>query len=353
MTQGDLSESKSVFSVAVIGAGISGMIAARTLVDRGLNVTVFEKSRGVGGRMATRRGENGSSYDHGAQYFTALDPLFRRFVETWLKQGLVSEWPVKALRNDQRIVVIKNGRIESESDSVKRFVGVPAMNSVCKAMGHGLEVVKRIRIVQIEQVVGHGLSLIDSEGVSVGSFDRLIVSAPAEQASELLCNFKVLQDQVSAIQMNPCWATMVTFREPISNDWAGAFLHDSFLSWASRNSTKPGRSGAVEDLVLHAVPAWTAKNWERDNASVAREMLDEFWRITGISPLSPERIQAHRWKYAIAVEPPSAPCFFDPTAGIAACGDWANGSRIEGAFLSGLAAANRVVDSLLGDDDNA
>ncbi len=173
--------------VAVIGAGISGLFAARTLADHGLKVTVIEKSRGVGGRMATRRVEGGASFDHGAQYFTVRDPRFRRYVESWIENGLVTSWPDKEICVDQKIFVLNDGMIQSESTSERRFVAVPAMNAICRHLASGLEIQIQTRVARVETTDG-GIQLFDEQANSLGLFDRLIVSAPAEQTAELLVN---------------------------------------------------------------------------------------------------------------------------------------------------------------------
>lgn len=345
MTQIPAPKKEAVPHVAIIGAGMSGLMAARTLFDQGWKVTVFEKSRGVGGRMSTRRGDDQSAFDLGAQYFTVRDERFRHYVDVWRDQGPVALWPDNELGSDQNIVVIRNGSIESSSESVKRFVGVPAMNSICKHLAQELEVHKQTRIGKIEKNE-KGIRVPGEQGNSLGKFDRVIVSAPAAQASELLVDFATLREQISTIRMNPCWAAMCSFGKTVANNWAGAFLHDSFLPWSARNSTKPGRSSATEDLVIHAQPEWTEEYWEGDPDSVARQMLEEFWRVTGLERQVPVQIRAHRWKYAIPVEPSQAGCFFDPDAGVAAGGDWAGGSRVEGAFPGGLTAAGRILEPL-------
>lgn len=139
---------------------------------------------------------------------------------------------------------------------------------------------------------------------------------------------------------------MFSFEQPVTHDWAGAFIHDSILTWAARNSTKPDRPVDAEYLVLHAGHQWTSDNWERDGEAVARELLDAFWQASGIPQQRPVQLQAHRWKFAIPVDPGENSCFFDDASGIAACGDWASGSRVEGAFLSGMAAAGRILGTL-------
>ena len=338
-------------SVAVIGAGISGLFAARTLQDHGMKVTVFEKGRGVGGRMSTRRiGEKNSNatFDHGAQYFTARDRRFIRYVDSWIDQGVVEKWPNRKLGDEQTIVVFEDGEIKSESNSDDRFVAVPGMNAVCKHLAADVEVRTQVRVKKIQQLDGsteNGFALFDDSGDFLGSFDRLIVSAPAAQSAELLGNFPALANSLSNLEMNPCWATMVAFEKPITDQWVGAFLHGSFLSWASRNSTKPGRGG-TEHLVIHAQPEWTAEHWECDPEQVAEMMLAEFARVVGVTTDSHVHLQSHRWKFAIPNSSSDSGCFANDSATIVACGDWAGGSRVEGAFLSGMAAAGQILRTL-------
>ncbi len=334
-----------VLNVAIVGAGISGLFAARTLQDHGCHVAVFEKSRGVGGRMSTRRAgsqQEALAFDHGAQYFTARDPRFIRYVESWMEQGLVARWPDAQLGGQHKIVVLENGIVQAESSSVARFVGQPSMNSVCKHLARNIEITTQTRIGKVA-TAGERIELLGESGVRLGVFDRLIVSAPAGQATELLVDFPGLAGQISQIEMKPCWATMVAFEKPITDQWVGAFLHNSFLSWAARNGSKPGRNRDREQLVIHANPDWTAEHWEHDANEVAQRMLTEFWKVAGIEPVRDIHIQSHRWKFAIPVESSGSGCFTNDAVSIVACGDWACGSRIEGAFLSGMAAAGRVL----------
>ncbi len=330
--------------VAIVGAGISGLMAARTLQDHGMRVTVFDKARGVGGRMSTRRigdPETETTFDHGAQYFTARKHDFIRHVNSWIEQGIVAQWP----SDDQKIVVLEAGEIKSESKTDDRFVAVPGMNAICKHLAADIDVRTGTEIVKIDPIES-GVEIFDASVGSLGRFKRVIVSAPAAQAAELLSGFAKLADRISEFEMNPCWATMVAFERPITDQWVGAFLHNSFLSWAARNSTKGGRNHEREHIVIHAGPEWTQKYWEHDSEAVAKMMLAEFWRVTGISPVAQNHLRSHRWKYAIPINPAVVRCFADETLTAFACGDWASGARVEGAFRSGVAAAGRVLGSL-------
>lgn len=331
--------------VVVVGAGLSGLIAARTLADHGVEVTVVEKSRGAGGRMATRRVDDSSCFDHGAQYFTARDERFRRYVDSWMHQGLVEEWPTESANDANRIVVLRDGVIQSESKSVQRFVPVPGMNALGKYLASGLDVRYETQVAKLTHRSG-GYLLEDEQGRLRSEYDQVILAIPTDQAAELLRPFSSLADEVASIRMNPCWAVMASFARPVTQAWAGAFLHDSFLSWTARNSTKPGRSPAIEDVVIHATPEWTSQHLEREPLEVSEAVLKEFWRVTGLEAMEPTRVQSHRWRYAIPAEPCQHGCLIDETLTLIACGDWAAGSRVEGAFLSGMAAAGRILGTL-------
>jgi photolyase PhrII len=336
--------------VAVIGAGISGAMAARTLHDHGVDVTIFEKSRGAGGRMATRRLDSGIAFDHGAQYFTARDLRFDRYCQSWLQQGWIARWPNPASEMAQRIAVFRQGRMASWSDGQERYVGVPSMNSVCKHLLCGIPQHYETRVQSIQHSEDR-LILNNEGGESLGEFDRVVVSAPAPQTAQLLAGVSALAQPCEAITMRPCWAAMIELSKPLTDQWVGAFVHDSWVQWIARVTTKPGRGSNIEPLsqteaiVVHASPDWTRKHFEFPADWVAQEALKELQRAISMDGLQPVASTAHRWNYAICPEERGQTDWFDSIAGIAVCGDWTHGSRVEGAFLSGMAAAGRIFGS--------
>lgn len=331
--------------IAVIGAGISGLFAARTIADHGLEVVVFEKSRGVGGRMATRRTPSQQRFDHGAQYFTARDERFLRHVRSWQAQGVVASWPDQNQGNGDQIAVIENGEIKSYSTSEQRFVGTPGMNAIGKHLADGLDIQLKTEVKSIA-FTNNQITLKDSSQKVLGDFDSLVISAPAAQTAELLSDFPIIGEPISKITMNPCWAVMAEFPQPLGTAWAAAFVNDSSISWVARNQTKPGRQSSHEQLVIHANAQWSTNHWDENPEQVSATLLDELWRATSVAPQNPITAIAHRWKYAIPVNPAKIESYFDAETGIAACGDWANGSRVEGAFLSGMSAAGRILGTL-------
>ena len=336
--------------VAIIGSGMSGTIAARTLLDHGVDVSVFEKSRHCGGRMSTRRRDGEPVFDHGAQYFTARDERFARYVESWQRQGVVAKWPDAS----DSIVVMKNGTLEPKSDSVERYVGTPGMRSVVEHLANGIEIKFRTTIENISRNQQDQLHLQDIDDNHYGPFDHVIVSTPAPQTVALLQTIETnhcdsLLGAIGKIQMNPSWATMVRLEEPLDANpsWVGAFVHESSLNWIARDGSKPQRdAGSGEQVVLHATADWSIENLERDPDEIAAEMLAEFWRVSNAAVQTPSHLRAHRWRYAIPVDPAQERTLFNDDLSIGCCGDWLGGPRVEGAFLSGMAAAGRILSTL-------
>jgi predicted NAD/FAD-dependent oxidoreductase len=135
---------------------------------------------------------------------------------------------------------------------------------------------------------------------------------------------------------------MVAFEQSLAAEFDGAFIEDGPLAWVARNSSKPGRPSTPECWVLHAKPDWTTEQLEADSDSVAAKLTEVFFAAASVSPVQPHHLAAHRWRYARAAVPGSEGCLLDDQARLAVCGDWLHGDRIEGAFLSGLAAAEQL-----------
>ena len=143
--------------------------------------------------------------------------------------------------------------------------------------------------------------------------------------------------------MQPCWAVMAVLDSPLPVQFDGAFVQDSSLSWVARNSSKPMRSSDQDCWVLHGSADWSLNHADDPSAEVIERLLQEFWRLTRIPAIKPRHIAAHRWRYALPLEPLEDRCLFDSASGLGACGDWCSGPRVEGAFLSGAAAAGYVL----------
>ncbi|NMO14975.1 NAD(P)-binding protein [Pyxidicoccus fallax] len=318
--------------IAVIGAGLSGVAAARALHSAGFPVQVFEKSRGPGGRMATRRTEAGDTFDHGAQYFTARDPLFQAQVRAWMDAGLAAEW-------HGVIGTLERGRVTRSEREQVRYVGVPAMGSGVKQLAQGLDVRSGIRVERVERE-GPAWRLTSDAGEGLGVFDRVVVAVPAPQAVPLLAGAPELAARAATVRMEPCQSVMARFAEPVPLELDGAFVHGSPLSWIARDASKPGRA-AGERWVLHGSPEASREYLERAPEDVTARWVEAFAEAIG-RDIRPVETVAHRWRYALPSPALEESTLFDAALGIGACGDWCGGPRVEGAFLSGVALARRL-----------
>ncbi len=320
--------------VAIVGAGMTGVTAGRALASLGATVTVFEKSRGPGGRMATRRTETGA-FDHGAQYFTARDTRFLAQVGAWVRAGIVERW-------EGRISQCRNGHCEPVTGETQRYIGTPAMNAPVVHLARDLDVRLRTTVTSIERAPG-GPPTVRTDDGGAQSFDAVIVTVPPAQAAAMLPDESVLAAGLSSMEMRPCWSVMVCFDAAPDVDFDAAFINSGPLSWACRDSARPRRE-AGHRWVLHGSPAWSQMHLADEAGAVADDLITAFFEHAGLAPIATTFAQAHRWRYALAVDALDQGCVWDPRHHIAVGGDWCHGSRIEGAYLSGLATARVVAN---------
>lgn len=332
-------------SIAIIGAGMSGMTCARELSGLGFQVHVFDKGRGVSGRMSLRRvlpegGLPSFQFDHGAQYFTARTPEFQKQVQDWLEREVVAEWKGP-------FVSLSKGTVGPDpGGNDPRYVGTPGMNQICRDLAEEVCVTCGIRVTGLEKTEeGWQLSAETSatkEPLTLDStFDAVVCSIPAPQAKTLLPDDISFQQQLGDVKIAPCRAAMVTFDEKIDVDFGGAFVQDSELRWIAREPTKPGRPDS-ECWVLHASPEWSAEHVDDDNETSARHLLGALAEVIGRPLPDAQHLSAHGWLYAIPENPLEREVLIDRERKLLACGDWCAQSRVEGAFQSGLAAARDV-----------
>lgn len=252
--------------IAVIGAGLAGLSAARRLRDAGCDVVVFDKGRHPGGRLATRRSD-GLSFDHGAQYFTCRDEIFVARVGDWCARGLAARW-------DEPIASLESGERRPARGADARFVGVPGMSALARDLASGIRVVCEYPIAQLERAHG-GWRLRATGGGAWDSFGTVLIATPAPQALPLLASSPGLSERVASVGMEPCHAALVAFDEPLAVDFGGAFVSKSPLAWVARENAKPGRGGR-ERWVLHTIPEWSRLHLEEDSNVVCAMLLAAF-----------------------------------------------------------------------------
>lgn len=326
--------------IAVVGAGLSGLVVARRLREVG-DVVVFEKSRGPGGRMATRHAGD-FSFDHGAQFFTAHTPEFREFLRPLLAAGIVKNWPA-------RFVELDNGRItqvRSWDDEYPHYVGAPGMNRIGKCLAEDIDVRLERGVAGIERGPG-GWVLQDAEHEELGRFDWVVLAIPAAQTAALARDNSDLVTLCADREMLGCFALMLGMADPLDLPWDAALVRNADISWVSVNSSKPDRNDRPT-LVVHSTNAWANAHLDDDLDDVRGHLVEEASRAIGVSLDTASHCELHRWRFA-NIGKQKAPSFFVDTAQrLAACGDWFVRGRIEAAFSSGARLAEALYEQLQG-----
>ena len=317
--------------IAVIGAGLAGLVAARELRECA-DVTVFEKSRGFGGRMATRY-EGGFEFDHGAQFFTARSAEFQEYLRPLIERGIVACWHARFAELDKdRLAATRDW-----DDAYPHYVGAPRMNSIGKYLAHGLDIRRNTTVSRIDRETSMW-RVADSEGNELGQFDWVICSMPAAQTAALAPADSLLRRVADNARIQSCFALMLGFDQPLSLPWQAALVRGADISWVSVNSSKPGRPEHFT-LVAHSTNAYADAHIEDDPAKVREHMLDETSAVIGKDCSSAVFDQLQRWRYANAETHEGASFLVDPEMPLAGCGDWFRRGRVEAAFTSGYEIA--------------
>jgi renalase len=302
-------------SVAVIGAGMAGIGAARLLVDAGCQVVVFDKSRGLGGRCATKRWE-GHSVDHGAQYFTMRDADFCLAVRAACGGDLLEMLAP---------IMDEAGR---ELPSEGRFFHAQGNSRLVRALAEGLDVRPGVTIEAVKD-----------RRVGGGEFDVILSTAPWPQTAKL-AGMEGSQNPYA-----PCLALLLLY----AGEWVGASAaryaisdrSGDALAWSACENHKPGRVGAgFTVMVVHAAEGFSRARLEDDPASWAanlRSLTEALWEIPAAAFRA---MHPHRWRYARMAEKFEIPAMPE---GWHFAGDLLTESRVEASWLAGREAARRIL----------
>ncbi|XP_062090460.1 uncharacterized protein LOC133796811 [Humulus lupulus] len=360
--------------VAVVGTGISGAVSASILARNGLSVTVFESARGPGGRMSQRREvtEDGKelSFDHGAPFFTCSNNGVLSLVKEWQVRGLVAEWKEKFGSFD----CTSNKFIQTEQDQEsKRYAGVPGMNSICKALCRepGVEARFGTSVGRLEWLQNENLWMVTAlDGQNLGHFNGVVVSDKTILSPRFTSvtgrppplDLKLvpeIADKLQDIPVHPCFALMLAFAEPLSSIPLKGFSikNSEVLSWAHCDSSKPGRSATSERWILHSTAEYaqsviSQNGLQKPSDALLKRVSEELLQAlqsTGMNISQPFFMKAHRWGGAFPATSIAREekCLWDKKKRLAVCGDFCVSPNVEGAIISGMAAASKLKEIFL------
>ncbi len=306
---------------AVLGAGISGLLLAHRLQAAGASVVVLEKSRGYGGRLATKRvGE--AVFDQGAQFFTARDAEFVAQAGAWRAAGLVGDWPGQA---------------------PGRLVGRPAMTAVPKALAEGLDIRREHKVTAAGRLADGTWELTVENQPAIRA-RRLLLTSPVPQSLALLAAGGVtlprpLHDALSRLAYHPCLALLVVLAGPSAVPAEGLAFPTGPVRWLADNVRKGIAQNVPAAVTIHAAPDFSEAHYGRAEAEVAALLLPVVAPWLGAPVVS---ATLHRWKFSEPRTTHPERCVWLPEPGLGFAGDAFGGPRVEGAALSGLALAARL-----------
>lgn len=316
-----MGNAKHTTDILIVGAGMAGLTAGSELQKQGRDILVIDKGRGVGGRLANRR-MGKATFDHGAQFMTARDPRFAALIEDWVKKGVAKEW------------------YRGSSDEHPRWRGKPAMTGIAKDLARDLNLLLGKRMVSLRNdATGWIAELEDGEDISANA---VLMTSPVPQTIDLLdAGGLTLPGDTRAyletIQYERCFAVMALLDGPSQVPLPGNFSpEDGPVAWIADNQMK-----GISDLpavTIHARPDFSMDNWERDRQEIGRELLKAAEPWLGSSVVE---FQVHGWRYSKPLRVENERCYtVSESPPLILAGDAFGGQRVEGAVLSGWAAAD-------------
>jgi predicted NAD/FAD-dependent oxidoreductase len=317
--------------VAIIGAGISGLTLATYLQKQDFTLTIFDKGRGVGGRMSSRR-TNWGYLDHGTQYFNIVSPEFQTFIEQY--PLIIQPWP-------GNFAIWANGQLTEDISPKTKYVPLKAMNNLCKAIASEskLDIHLKTRIIKLEKRATW--TLIDENNQQYRDFELVILTAPPAQTADLLVPHTPIAEEIRTIKMLPCYSLILIPETPVKLPSNGIQFEHPILGWLSVNESKPARENNG-GLVIQSNFDWAKENLGRNREEVAnilQKTVSELFQLN-LARLNYQSL--HLWRYALPLEANNHRYFWCPDTNLGVCGDWCLSGKVESAFLSAYSLAQKL-----------
>jgi renalase len=332
--------------VAIIGAGMAGLVCAQQLSQAGYSVLVVEKSRGLGGRVATRR-LNGTCADHGTCYLKPQGELLGRFVELLCDRQILNIWTETVSEHTA------DASISQPPSRNPRYVAPEGMSTVAKFLAQGLDILLNQRVVAITPTPENSWRLTVESSNEEITAQALVLAIPAPQALTLLAPLgeslldAEFLENLGAVEFSPCISAIAGYpptSQPLPQWKALNFVDHADLAWIGLDSSKRPHPQQPH-FVLQSSADFAQRHLDTEDLQpVGKYLLERAAQALSLPWLdSPDWMQIHRWRYAFpsriwhqAVLSASTPL------PLVCCGDWCGGNLVEGAMLSGLAAATKI-----------
>ncbi|MGB3651744.1 MAG: FAD-dependent oxidoreductase [Rivularia sp. (in: cyanobacteria)] len=333
-------------NIIVIGAGMAGLVCAQQLTQAGYSVRVIDKSRGVGGRVATRRLFD-TKADHGACYLKPKGEILQRLAKLLVSKGDLEIWT-------ETLHIQDNFSSAIAHPSSLPYIAAEGMNAIAKFMAQGLEIHRAQRINSITLTNENKWHLTSETSSDEFTASSVVVAIPAPQAvmllessAELLNNGFI--EKLRSVEFFPALTVMAGYPDSSGQpEWkAITFKDNPVLGWIGLDSSKR-KNPTQPHFVIHSSADFAEKYFESELQQVGQQILENAASDVNLSWLNnPQWMQIHRWRYAFPKTPLEQPFLAAETSSPLVCsGDWCGGNAIESAMLSGIAAAEYINSQL-------
>ncbi len=324
----------------IVGSGMCGLTAANILHDNGISVTVLDKGRGIGGRIATRRFSHEMTgegvFDYGAQYFTVRDERFKKWVDKWIEIGIVNKWSEGFINTEGDLKI----------DNKDRYIGRENMRQITKYMAKDLDLHQSTKVTKFNWEDDRWNVLTEDENVFYSK--NLVLTSPVPQSLALLKESGInldsdLQNKLQNVEYEPCIVLMALCEgETTIPKPGGMWGNGKQISWITDNFKKGIKTDAVS-LTVHTSATFSKNNWDESNESIYKKLIDEIFELTGVKIVG---YQVHKWLYSQPVNIIDSTFEFTENPGpIYFGGDAFSGPRVEGAFVSGFDIGNAIIST--------
>jgi predicted NAD/FAD-dependent oxidoreductase len=317
------SDTQQIADILIIGAGMTGLMAASDLQSAGYRIVIIDKGRGVGGRIASRR-VGKATFDHGAQFITSKNPRFAKTIESWQQSGVVEEWYLDT------------------TDGRRCWRGTPAMTAVAKNLAGKMEILLGKRVLSIIDHKTHWtLHLDDGKVISAKA---VLLTPPVPQSLAILNSGGIdlpnsKKVQLNSVEYESCLAVMAMMGSPSRIPKPGYMkLNNGPIVWVADNQMK-GVS-KLPAVTIHASTAFSLEMWEYNWEKIGLELLKSAESWIGSDVID---FQIHGWRYSRPVRIQEKPyVILSSSPPLIVAGDAFGGASVEGAAISGWAAADRL-----------
>ncbi|NEQ50089.1 MAG: NAD(P)-binding protein [Leptolyngbya sp. SIO3F4] len=346
--------------IAIVGAGVAGLTCGRMLQAAGHRVILLEKSRGVGGRLATRRLDVGGFVDHGAPYWAPQSVALKTLTQELLNQSLLNLWSAQGFVWDGQLTL----------SSTVAYCTEYGVNAIAKYLADGCDIRRQHRVTTLKRTAkGWRIKADGPDGCVQFSVDAVVLAIPAPQAVSLIDSLDDrAADTLRSVSYAPCLSLMVTYEvlpDVLLLDHKQGWhitVHDSVLAWVSLESSKLVNASGLHALLLQSQPDFAAQYLEQLDAlgadkssaeALLQKTVDQMLMslatlIQGLC--QPLESRLHRWRYSIVQQPYAQSLLTTRWPSLVACGDWCcpcpdDETNLDAASKSGKAAAAMLLQN--------